>query len=171
MSSALLAERSGAILLAGRPRRSRRRPPARAGAGSAPRLVGPASIVASCISLQTATALATTVFASFGSLGAGGLRFLAGAFALLAFARPRLRGRAASAWLAIAAFGAAMAVTNVLLYAAVARIPLGSAVTLEFLGPLALALLGARRRLDAAWALAAAGGVVLLTGGPAGASL
>ncbi len=96
---------------------------------------------------------------------------LAGACVLLAFARPRLRGRPITSWVAIAGFGTAMATTNVLLYAAVARIPLGSAVTLEFLGPLALALLAARRRLDAAWALAATGGVVLLTGGPTGASL
>jgi inner membrane transporter RhtA len=171
MSTGVLGARSGAIVLTGRPGRSRWRPPVAAGAGLAPQLVGPASIVASCLSLQTATALATTLFATFGPWGAGGLRFLAGAFVLLAFARPRLRGRAAGAWVTIAAFGVTMAATNVLLYAAVARIPLGSAVTLEFLGPLAVALLGARRRLDAAWALSAAAGVALLTGGPSGVSV
>src|SRR4051812_27489548 len=117
MGTAVLGERSGAIVLTGRPRRSRRGPPVAAGAGLAPQLVGPASIVASCFSLQTATALATTLFATFGASGAGGLRFLAGAFVLLAVARPRLRGRATRAWLTIAAFGAAMAATNVLLYA------------------------------------------------------
>jgi hypothetical protein len=60
--------------------------------------------MASSTSLQTATALATTVFATFGPLGAG-LRFLAGAVALLAFARPRARGRASKAWAAIVGSG------------------------------------------------------------------
>jgi inner membrane transporter RhtA len=161
---------SGAIVLAGRPQRPRRRRAVPAAAGFAPQLVGPACIIGSCASLQVGTALATSTFAAFGTSGTGGLRFLAGALVLIAFARPRLRGRAARSWMTIAAFGAAMAATNVLLYAAVARIPLGSAVTLEFLGPLGLALLAARHRLDAAWALAAAAGVALLTGGPTGAS-
>jgi inner membrane transporter RhtA len=171
MNSTVLADQSGAIVLAGGPQRPRRRRrPVPAVAGLAPQLVGPACIIASCASLQVGTALATTTFAAFGTSGTGGLRLLAGAFVLLAFARPRLRGRAAKSWLTIAAFGATMAATNVLLYAAVARIPLGAAVTLEFLGPLGLALLGARRRLDAAWAFTAAAGVALLTGGPTGAS-
>jgi inner membrane transporter RhtA len=122
------------------------------------------------VSLQSATALATTVFVSFGPAGATGLRFLAGAVVLLAVARPRLSGRSGASWLAIVGFGATMAATSLLLYAAVARIALGSAVTLEFLGPLAVALLAARRRLDAAWAVAATGGVVLLTGGPTATS-
>jgi inner membrane transporter RhtA len=133
------------------------------------RLTGPACIVASCVSLQTAAALATTVFAAFGPAGTGALRFTAAALVLLAIARPRVRGRSAGAWRAIVALGLATAATNALLYEAIARIPLGTAVTLVFLGPLALALAGSRRRLDVAWALGAAGGVVLVTGAPSGA--
>ncbi|MDQ3880474.1 MAG: EamA family transporter [Chloroflexota bacterium] len=171
MSTAVLADRSGAIVLTGTPGRPPRRRPAPAVSALAPRLVGPTSIVASSASLQTGTALATTVFATFGPAGTAGLRFLAGACVLLAIARPRLGGRTAKAWLAITGFGATMAATNLLLYAAVARIPLGAAVTLEFLGPLALALLGAHRRLDATWAIAAAAGVALLAGGPTGSSI
>lgn len=64
-----------------------------------------------------------------------------------------------------------MAALNFCLYEAIARIPLGTAVTLLFLGPLALALLRSRRRRDIAWVVAATAGVVLLTGGPSGASL
>jgi inner membrane transporter RhtA len=129
--------------------------------------------VASCASLQTATALATTLFASFGPAGTGALRFLAGAVALTTVVRPSLRGRSGTAWLTIVAMGGATAVTNLLLYEAIARIPLGTASTVIFLGPLALALLGTRRRLDVAWAAGAAVGVVLLTaarpdGSPAG---
>jgi inner membrane transporter RhtA len=137
-------------------------------AGVAPRLAGPACIVASCVSLQTGAALATTVFAGFGPVGTGALRFAAAALVLLAVARPRLRGRSAGAWRAIVALGVATAATNALLYEAIARIPLGTAGTLVFLGPLVLALAASRRRLDLAWALGAAAGVVLITGGPSG---
>lgn len=133
-------------------------------------LLGPMSLVGSCASIQTAAALATLVFSAFGPAGAGALRCTAAAVVLLAVARPTVRGRSRRFWVSVAAFGAAMAAMNFCLYEAIARIPLGTAVTLEFLGPLALAALGARRRVDLVWALAAGSGVVLLTGGLSGAS-
>jgi inner membrane transporter RhtA len=111
------------------------------------------------------------VFAAFGSAGTGALRFLGAAVVLMTLIRPRLRGRSIGFWLTITTLGAATAATNFLFYEAIARIPLGTAGTLVFLGPLALALLRTRHRLDVAWALAAAAGVVLLTGGPAAASM
>jgi inner membrane transporter RhtA len=172
MASAAVIDAGGAVALAGPHHSPPPRFPRAGGAAEfAPRLIGPACIVGSCVSLQTAAALATTVFAAFGPAGTGALRFLAAGLVLLLFARPRFRGRSKSYWLVIAALGAAMAALNFCLYEAIARIPLGTAVTLLFLGPLALALLGSRRRLDIAWALAAAAGVVSLTGGPSGASL
>jgi inner membrane transporter RhtA len=121
--------------------------------------------------LQTAAAIATTAFAAFGPAGTGALRFLAGAVVLLACVRPRVRGRRTSFWLMTAALGAATAATNLFLYEAIARIALGTAGTLVFLGPLTLALLRTRHRHDLAWAAAAALGVVLLTGSPATASV
>jgi inner membrane transporter RhtA len=169
--AAVAAHRPAAVVLTGPPGR---RSPRRAGdivAGFAPPLVGPAFVVASCASLQAAAALATTVFAAFGPAGTGALRFAAAAVVLLALARPRLRGRPARSWSTIAAFGAAMAALNFCLYEAIARIPLGTAVTLQFLGPLAVALLGGRRKLDVAFAVAAGAGVALLTGSLSGASL
>lgn len=170
MGAAASAERPGTVVLVKRSNR----PPQRQASGHvarvAPRLIGPASIVASCASLQTAAALATTAFAAFGPAGTGALRFAAAAVVLLAVAQPRVAGRSTRAWLAIVASGAVMAVMNLCIYEAVARIPLGTTVTLEFLGPLALALVGARRRLDVAWAAAAAGGVVLLAGASTSAS-
>jgi inner membrane transporter RhtA len=171
MSAAVLTDRAGAVLLAGPPNRPRRPRAARAVAGFAPGLVGPAYIVASCASLQTAAALATTVFATFGPAGTGALRFLAAALLLLTLVRPPLRARPTKFWLTITALGAATAATNFFIYEAIARIPLGTAVTLVFLGPLALALVATRRRLDVAWAVAAVIGVVLLTGSLKGASL
>ncbi|MGH2969194.1 MAG: EamA family transporter [Solirubrobacteraceae bacterium] len=171
MSAAVLAHRAGAVAVAGPPDRSRGPQAASTVTSVASRLVGPGYILASCASLLTAAALATTLFASFGPAGTGALRFFAAAFVLMVLVRPRVRGRSARGWLAIAALGAATAATNFFLYEAIARIPLGTAGTLVFLGPLTLALLRTRRRLDVAWAIAAGLGVILLTGGPAGGSL
>jgi inner membrane transporter RhtA len=171
MSGAVLIDRAGAVVLAGPPNRPPQRRAAGAVTGFTPRLVGPSFIVASCASLQIAAALATTVFATFGPAGTGALRFLAAALVLLTLVRPSLRGRTTKSWLTITALGATSAATNFFIYEAIARIPLGMAVTLVFLGPLALALLGTRRRLDVAWAFAAVVGVVLLAGGPSAASL
>jgi inner membrane transporter RhtA len=170
MSAAAVTHRVGAVALAGPP--DSRRPPraASTGANLAPRIIGPTYILASCASLQTAAAIATTVFATFGPAGTGALRFLGAAVVLMTLNRPRLRGRSSRFWSTITALGAAIAATNFFLYEAIARIPLGTASTLVFLGPFALALLRSRHRLDFAWAVAAAIGVVLLTGGPTAAS-
>jgi inner membrane transporter RhtA len=134
------------------------------------RLGGPLLVVSSSASLQTAAALATTVFAVYGPAGTGAMRFAVAAAVLLAVSRPRLRGRSRRFWLSVAQFGAVLAALNFSLYEAIARVPLSTAVTLQFLGPLALALLGLHWRLDLLWVLAASAGVVLLTGGPAGGS-
>jgi inner membrane transporter RhtA len=136
--------------------------------GVAHRFGGPLLIVASSASLQTSAALATTVFAVYGSAGTGALRFAFAAPALLIFARPALRGRSRRFWVSAATLGATLAALNLVLYAAIARVPLGTVVTLQFLGPLTLALLGMHRRLDAVWIAAAAGGVFALTGVPSG---
>jgi inner membrane transporter RhtA len=161
MSAAVLVA-GRAVALAAPPPRPGRHRVVRATAGFAPRLIGPSYIVASCASLQSAAALATTMFATFGPAGTGALRFAAAALILMAIVRPRVRGHSSAFWRAIAGLGAAVAATNLFLYEAIARIPLGTAGTLVFLGPLAFAW--TRRRLDIAWASAAGAGVVLLTG-------
>jgi inner membrane transporter RhtA len=143
-----------------------RRP--RASTTVASRLGGPGLVVGSSASLQTSAALATTAFAVYGPAGTGALRFAFAAPVLLLVCRPRLRGRSPRFWLSAATFGATLVVLNVVLYEAIARVSLGTVVSLQFLGPLALALIGVRRRLDAPWIAAAAGGVVSLTGGPGG---
>jgi inner membrane transporter RhtA len=170
MVAAVLARGAGAVVLTGPPERPRPRRAAEAIAGFAPNLVGPAYIVGSCVSLQTAAALATTVFATFGIAATGALRFLAAALVLLTVVRPRLRGRTRREWLTIAALGTTSATTNFCLYEAIARIPLGVAGTLVFLGPLAVALIGTRRLPDIARALLALAGVILLTEGPSATS-
>ena len=150
------------------PRRPRRRSAPEAGTTRLARFGGPGLVVGSSASLQTSAALATTVFAVYGPAGTGALRFAFAAPVLLLVARPSLRGRSSRFWVSALVFGATLVALNFVLYEAIARVSLGTVVSLQFLGPLALALVGVRRRLDALWIAAAAAGVVSLTGGPSG---
>src|SRR6201999_3891215 len=101
------------------------------------------------------------LFPVAGAVGVVTLRLVFAAVILLAVWRPSLR-MTREAWLAVALFGGVLGVMNVAFYEAIARIPLGVAVTIEFLGPLAVALAGSRRWLDVLWAALAALGVFLL---------
>ncbi|WP_373292458.1 MULTISPECIES: EamA family transporter [Actinokineospora] len=92
-------------------------------------------------------------------MGVVTLRLVFAAGILLLLWRPRVKREALGV---VVAYGLVLASMNLLIYLAIARIPLGVAVTIEFLGPLAVALVGSRRVLDVVWALMAAAGVVLL---------
>ncbi|OIK03989.1 EamA family transporter [Streptomyces monashensis] len=131
-----------------------------------PGSLGPVGLVlAGGISVQFGGALAVTLMPRAGAPGVVALRLLAAAIVLLVVCRPRLRGHSRADWGTVAAFGIAMAAMNGLFYEAVARIPLGPAVTLEVLGPLALSVLASRRAINAVWAGLALLGVFLLGGG------
>lgn len=90
------------------------------------------------------------------------LRLATSMLVLVAVLRPRVRGRSREDWLVVLAFGASLALMNWAIYQSFARIPLGVAVTIEFIGPLTLAVLGSRRPRDLAWVVLAAVGVLLL---------
>ncbi|MFC9278210.1 DMT family transporter [Streptomyces collinus] len=146
--------------------------PAPPGGGGGPRgsrgfgSLGPVGLVlAGGISVQFGGALAVTLMPRAGALGVVTLRLLAAAVVLLLVCRPRLRGHSRADWGTVVVFGIAMGAMNGLFYEAVARIPLGPAVTLEVLGPLALSVLASRRLINALWAGLALGGVFLLGGG------
>jgi inner membrane transporter RhtA len=113
-------------------------------------------------SVQLGSALARGLFDRAGSNGTVTLRTLFAALVLLALSRPSVRGLTRRQLLLVAAFGVSLAAMNALFYAALARVPLGIAVSLEFLGPLAVAIAGSRRPRDLAWVALAAAGVVLL---------
>ena len=90
------------------------------------------------------------------------LRLVFSALVLLAVARPHLRGRTRADWAVVLGFGASLGLMNLCIYQSFARIPLGIAVTIEFVGPLTLALLGSRRARDLVWVALAAVGVLAL---------
>jgi inner membrane transporter RhtA len=116
------------------------------------------------VSVQVGSALAKQLFSAVGSFGAVTLRLCFAAAVLLLWWRPSLR-MDRRAWMVVLAYGLILGTMNLCFYLALARIPLGIAVTIEFLGPLAVAIAGSRRWLDAFWALLAAIGVVLLMEG------
>ncbi|WP_280468375.1 EamA family transporter [Nocardia cyriacigeorgica] len=112
-------------------------------------------------SIQLGAALAKDLFEITDATTVAGLRLTVAALIACVLWRPSVRVDR-RALPAIAGLGLAVAAMNVAFYAAIERIPLGVAVTIEFLGPLAVALLGSRRRRDLVWVACAAGGVVLL---------
>ncbi|WP_055637576.1 EamA family transporter, partial [Streptomyces griseoruber] len=127
---------------------------------------GPVGLVlAGGISVQFGGALAVTLMPRAGALGVVALRLAVAAVVLLVVCRPRLRGHSRADWGTVVVFGVTMAAMNGLFYQAVDRIPLGPAVTLEVLGPLALSVLASRRALNLVWAGLALAGVFLLGGG------
>jgi len=128
--------------------------------------LGPVGLVlAGGVSVQFGGALAVTLIPRAGALGVVTLRLLAAAIVLMVVCRPRLRGHSRTDWGTVVVFGITMAAMNGLFYQSVARIPLGPAVTLEVLGPLALSVLASRRAINMLWAGLALAGVFLLGGG------
>jgi inner membrane transporter RhtA len=113
-------------------------------------------------SVQIGSAIARTLFDDLGAAGVTFLRLAIAGLVLGVATRPRLRGWSPAAWQAAAALGLVMAGMNLVFYLALRTVPLGTAVTVEFLGPLLLALVQTRRLFDLLWALAAGAGVVLL---------
>ncbi|MET8078963.1 EamA family transporter [Streptomyces sp. NPDC005303] len=131
--------------------------------------LGPVGLVlAGGVSVQFGAALAVTLMPRAGALGVVTLRLMVAALVLLVVCRPRLRGHSRTDWGTVVAFGLTLAAMNGLFYQAVDRISLGAAVTLEFLGPLALSVLASRRAVNAVWAALALAGVFLLGGGDFG---
>jgi inner membrane transporter RhtA len=124
--------------------------------------------VAAIVSVQFGSAFARTHFSEIGPTGAATLRLVFAAVILVAVVRPRVRRWSRLQWLAAILLGFALAGMNSLIYLALARIPLGVAVTLEFMGPLVVALVQTRRWRDALWAAVALVGVVLLGSGASG---
>ena len=125
-------------------------------------------VLVGSLGIQTSAAISSGLFGDYGTYGTSAVRMLIAAVLMLVIVRPRLRGRGRREWLGICVYGVAMAAMNLCLYNAIDRIPLGVAVTLDFLGPCAIALLGSRRLREGLCALVAVAGVALISAGPLG---
>lgn len=148
------------------------RPRVRGAGGVARHVLGavppPGLILAGIVSIQVGAALAKNLFAVLPPEAVVSVRLVTAAFALVCVARPRLRGHSRGDLAMAAAFGVTIAVMNSSIYQSMARVPLGVAVTVEFLGPLVVAVVGSRRVRDLLWVALAGGGVVLLARGGGG---
>jgi len=128
---------------------------------------GLATMLGSGASSQAGAAVGAHAFSTIGPAGVVAVRQFVAVAVLLPVARPRFRRFSWAQWWPILSLGVVFATMNLSLYAAIDRVGLALAVTLEFLGPLAVALAGSRTRLDLVCALAAGGGVyVLVRPGP-----
>jgi inner membrane transporter RhtA len=130
---------------------------------SAASVPAPLLVLGGVVSVQFGGALAATLVPQIGAGGSVLLRIAMSAIILFAVVRPRLRGHHRSAWATVVAFGVALGLMNWSFYASLAHLPLGVAVTVEFLGPLVLTTLLSRRVLDFLAVLAAGGGVLLIS--------
>jgi inner membrane transporter RhtA len=126
------------------------------------RVPAPLLVLAAIASVQFGSAVARTLFDDLGAAGVTFLRLAIAALILAVVTRPRVFSWSFAAWRAAALLGLFMAGMNLIFYLAIRTVPLGTAVTVEFLGPLLLALVQTRRLLDLGWALLAGAGVLLL---------
>jgi inner membrane transporter RhtA len=130
-----------------------------------------ALVVSAIASVQFGSAIAATLFARIGPAGAVTLRLVSATVVLVALWRPRVKGRSRRELALAATFGLVLAGMNLSFYEALHRIPLGIAVTIEFIGPLTVAVAGSRRPRDLVWVALAAAGILDLTHGGGGHGL
>ncbi|QKZ23554.1 EamA family transporter [Streptomyces chartreusis] len=135
--------------------------PAASGPGGG-RLAGVATMVGSGLSNQTGAAIGSLAFPVLGPVGVVAVRQYVAALVLIAVGRPRLRSFTWAQWWPVLLLALVFGTMNLSLYSAIERVGLGLAVTLEFLGPLTIALASSRRRVDVGCAVIAAAGVITL---------
>jgi Predicted permease, DMT superfamily len=128
----------------------------------------PGLVLLSILSVQLGAGLAKNLFTTLPPSAVVFLRIATGAIVLVAIVRPRLRGLSLRDLGVAVAFGASLGLMNMSFYEALARMPIGIAVAIEFIGPLGVAVATSRRRLDLLWVVLAAVGVVLLAPGGEG---
>jgi len=122
-------------------------------------------------SIQISAALVTKVFDQVGPSATSAFRFLFGAAMLLLATRPKIRTMTKQQWWAVLALGLSVAFMNQCFYQSVARIPLGTAVSIEYLGPFLVSALGKRSFKHLVFVALAALGVVFIAHPSGGANL
>jgi inner membrane transporter RhtA len=128
-------------------------------------------LLGSMLSFQIGGAIGVLLLPGLGAAGTVFAKNLIGGALLFAVGRPAIRGRSRAALGVIVYMAVLLTVMNLAFYLAAARIPIGVAVTISFIGPLTVALVGSRHPRDLAWVVLAAAGVALFGGVPGGAAL
>ncbi|MFB3386821.1 DMT family transporter [Flavobacterium sp. LAR06] len=120
------------------------------------------AVLLSIISVQCGAAIAKTLFPAIGAAGTASIRIGISAIILLLAYQPNLKQITGNQWKIVVPYGLALGAMNLIFYLAIERIPIGLAVTLEFIGPLLVAIIGSKRLIDYCWVLLAAMGIVLI---------
>jgi inner membrane transporter RhtA len=120
------------------------------------------AVIFAIMSVQSGAAIAKGLFPAIGAAGTASLRIGISAIILLAVYRPNLFKITTSQWKFVIPYGLSLGAMNLIFYLAIERIPLGLAVTLEFIGPLLVAVWGSKRLIDFLWILLAAAGIILI---------
>ena len=129
------------------------------------RVPAPALVIVAVLSVQLGAAVAKSLFDDLTPTGVVALRLVFGGLALGLLFRPRIRNRPRGELRLAVVFGLVLVSMNLCFFQALDRIPLGIAVTLEFIGPLGVALIGSRHSSDFLWVAMAASGIALLAPG------
>lgn len=120
------------------------------------------AVLLAIISVQCGAAIAKSLFPAIGAAGTASIRIGLSAIILLIAYRPNLKAITPKQWKIVVPYGLSLGAMNLIFYLAIERIPIGLAVTLEFIGPLLVAIIGSKRLIDYCWVLLAAAGIVLI---------
>ena len=120
------------------------------------------AVLLAIISVQCGAAIAKTLFPAIGAAGTASIRIGISAIILLLAYRPNLKQITPNQWKIVIPYGLSLGAMNLIFYLGIERIPIGLAVTLEFVGPLLVAIIGSRRLIDYCWVLLAAIGIALI---------
>lgn len=121
------------------------------------------AVLGSILSVQVGAAIAKGLFPALGASVTATLRIGLSALMLLAVNRPGLKNLTKVQWQTVIPYGLCLGAMNLIYYLALSRIPLGIAVTLEFMGPLLLVVFSSKRLIEFLWVLLAAAGIALMT--------
>lgn len=120
------------------------------------------AVLLAIISVQCGAAIAKTLFPAIGAAGTASIRIGISAIILLLAYRPNLKQITPNQWKIVIPYGLSLGAMNLIFYLGIERIPIGLAVTLEFVGPLLVAIIGSRRLIDYCWVVLAAIGIALI---------
>lgn len=120
------------------------------------------AVLLAIISVQCGAAIAKTLFPAIGAAGTASIRIGVSALILFLAYRPNFKKITKEQWKIVIPYGLALGAMNLIFYFAIERIPIGLAVTLEFVGPLLLAIAGSKRWIDYGWVVLAALGILLI---------